>query len=64
MRTKDEMEAYARGFAESHFYSDEACEVVWQPFEDYPEEWMAGEVDALADAMVRAMLWVQDGEKT
>jgi hypothetical protein len=62
MRTKDEMMKYARGFAESHFYSDEDCEVVWQPFEDYPEEWMVGEVDALADAMFRAMLWAREGE--
>ena len=62
MRTKDEMEAYARGFAESHFYSDD--DMPWEPFEHWNEDDIEEEIDNLAVAVYRAMLWVQDGEKT
>ena len=64
MRTKDEMMKYARGFAESHFYADFDDLRAWEPFENYSEEWMADEVDSLADALFRVMRWVQDGEQT
>ena len=61
MRTKEEMEAYARGLAEAHFYSDKDTprEPLWIG-SAYVEE----KIDNLAVAVYRAMIWVQDGERT
>jgi hypothetical protein len=64
MRTKQEMEAYARALAEEHFYADVDDRLPWEPFEHYPEEWVAVEVDTLADAVEQAMRWVQEGTLT
>ena len=64
MRTKDEMMKRARGVAEEHFYCDDECEVVWKPFENHPKEWVAFEVDALAEIVFEAMVWVQEGTLT
>ena len=61
MRTKDEMEAYARGLAEAHFYSDDGSQGVslWIGSAHVEEK-----IDNLAVAVYRAMIWVQDGERT
>lgn len=64
MRTKEEMVKYACGVAEEHFYCDDECKVVWEPFENYPEEWVAFEADALAEIVFEAMQWVQEGSLT
>jgi len=62
MRTKDAMREYARGLAESHFYSydDTAVFLDRNNYEDTLEE----EIDTLAGTVYRAMVWVQEGEKT
>ena len=62
MRTKKEMKIYARGLAEAHFYSDE--DTLWEPFEKWSEDDIEDEIDALAGAVYRAMLWVQEGALT
>lgn len=62
MRTKDEMMKYARGLAESHFYSDD--DTAWEPFEHWDEDSLEEEIDTLAGTVYRAMVWVQEGEKT
>jgi hypothetical protein len=36
----------------------------WEPFEYYPARRLYDEVEALASVIERAMLWVQDGERT
>jgi hypothetical protein len=36
----------------------------WEPFEHWNEDDIEEEIDNLAVAVYRAMLWVQDGEKT
>ena len=33
--------------------------VPWEPFETYPAEWFAEEVEALASQIERAMIWAQ-----
>lgn len=38
--------------------------IAWEPFEHYPAEWLYDEIEAMTCHIVRAMLWVQDGEKT
>ena len=59
MRTKEEMEAYARGLAETHFYSDD--DTPWEPFEHWDEADIEEEIDNLAVAVYRAMIWAQEG---
>ena len=64
MRTKDEMKEYARAIAEMHFYSDVYDSTPWEPFEDYPTEWIEEHIADMADIITNAMLWVQEGSLT
>jgi len=57
MKTKKELRKYAEGVAWGQFYSDE--DTPWEPFEDYPDEWVANECAELADSVEAAMLWAQ-----
>jgi hypothetical protein len=44
---------------------DEDVEMLaWEPFEHYDAEWLFDEVETMAEHIERAMLWVQEGEKT
>jgi hypothetical protein len=60
MKTRKQIRKYAEGVAWAHFYSDE--DTLWEPFEDYPQDWIDEQVESLADAVERAMLWAQQGE--
>jgi hypothetical protein len=57
--TKEQMNARAWGIAEAHFYSDDECEVPWQPFEDYDSEELLEQVKQLAETIITAMIWAQ-----
>jgi hypothetical protein len=57
MKTKQEIRKYAEGLAQDHFYSGD--DTPWEPFEDYPQEWLEVHFEALADAIEEAMLWAQ-----
>jgi hypothetical protein len=59
MKTKEEIRKYAQGLASEHFYADVEDLTPWEPFEYYPEEWIAEEVESLAFAVEEAMLWAQ-----
>ena len=63
MRTKDEMEAYARGLAEQFFYSDDEY-TPWEPFENWHNADIEEEVENLAGLLCLAMVWVQEGSLT
>ena len=56
---KEEMKARAWGIAESHFYSDDECEYIWEQLEDVDENVIADLVCDLAESIYRAMLWAQ-----
>jgi hypothetical protein len=60
MKTKKQIRKHAEGVAWAHFYSDE--DTPWEPFENYPQDWIDEQVESLADAVERAMLWAQQGE--
>jgi hypothetical protein len=60
--TKEQMNARAWGIAESHFYSDDECQVPWEPFEDYDEEELQSQVAGLAAVIFTAMVWAQGEE--
>ena len=57
--TKEKMEALAWGIAESHFYSDDECQVPWEPFEDWDEDDITEQVADLALVIFNAMVWAQ-----
>ena len=59
MKTNEEIKQYARGLAEAHFYSDD--DTPWEPFENWDEDDIEEEIDNLAVAVYRAMLWAQEG---
>jgi hypothetical protein len=61
MKAKNGIRQYAKGLAWGHFYSDD--DIPWEPFEDYPKEWLDEQCDDLADAIETAMLWAQGVEK-
>ena len=56
MRTKDEIKEYALAIAEMHFYSDVYDSTPWEPFEDYPTEWIEEHIADMADIITNAML--------
>jgi hypothetical protein len=55
MKTRDQIRAFAEGVAWGHFYSDE--DSPWEPFENYEDDWIEDQCEALADAIEQAMLW-------
>lgn len=61
MKTAEQMKAYARGVAESHFYCDEECAIPWEPFEHDDPEYIERECDSLADSIYSAMQWAITG---
>ena len=60
MKTIEALKARARGIAESHFYSDDECDIPWEPFENHEKEEIDQEVDDLATSILQAMLWAQE----
>lgn len=61
MKTRTEIRQYAKGLAWEQFYSDD--DVPWQPFEQYPDEWLENQCVELTNAIEAAMLWAQGAEK-
>jgi len=59
MKTLAEIKERALSIAMSHFYADVDDFTPWQPFEDYDEEWIVGEIESMADMLARQMLWAQ-----
>lgn len=58
--TEEWIRQHAEAVAWAHFYSDE--DTPWEPFENYPQEWIDEHVESLADAIEMAMLLVYRGE--
>lgn len=64
MRTKDEMREHASEIAKAIVYSDDECEIPWEPFEYWDEDNLAEVHEEIAQAIFDAMLWVQEGSLT
>ena len=60
MKTLDEIKERANAIAMMHFYSDVDDNTLWEPFENYNDEWIAEEIENMADMLTRNMLWAQD----
>ena len=63
MITKEEMQKRAYAMAESHFYSDDECNYIWEPLEDVDENIIHDLVVDVAESIYRAMIWAQ-GDQT
>jgi hypothetical protein len=59
MKTLPEIQNLAANMAELHFYADIDDKTAWEPFENYPEEWVEEQADNMAEMLVRVMLWAQ-----
>lgn len=60
--TKEEMKVRAYAMAEAFFYSDDECEVPWEPFEHLNDNELRGEVTNMANHIFIALLWAQGEE--
>jgi len=60
MKTNDELRTRARAIAESHFYPDDDCEIAWELFEDYSDEWIQDQVRVMEEMIYHAMKWAQE----
>ncbi len=61
MKTLAEIKTRAEAIALMHFYSDVDDHTLWEPFENYEDEWIADEIESMTDMLVRQMLWAQGG---
>lgn len=62
MKTNSQLLERAYGIAEAHFYSDDECEIPWEPFEDYDKEEIQEQLHDLAQTILSAMEWAQNDE--
>jgi hypothetical protein len=59
MRTVDEIKQRAQAIALMHFYADLDDLLLWEPFQDYNDEWIADEIENMTEMLVGQMLWAQ-----
>jgi hypothetical protein len=59
MRTLAEIKQRAQAIAEMHFYADPDSLLLWEPFQDYNDEWIADEIENMTEMLVKQMLWAQ-----
>lgn len=60
MLTNEEMKKRALAIAESHFYSDDECDSIWEPLEDVDENVIRDLMIDVAESIYHAMLWARD----
>jgi hypothetical protein len=60
MKTNSQLLERAYGIAESFFYSDDECDIPWEPFEDYDKEEINEQLHDLAQSILLAMEWAQN----
>lgn len=60
MKTNSELLERAYAIAESHIYSDDECEIAWQPFEHFSDDELKDLTHDLAQSILLAMEWAQN----
>jgi len=60
MKTNSQLLERAYAIAESHFYSDDECQIAWEPFEDWEQDELQDQVHELAQTILLAMEWAQN----
>ena len=61
MKTIEQITQYAEQMAYGHFHCESG--EAWEPFENWPEEAIAEETEALADVIAYAMRWAQQEQE-
>lgn len=65
MKTLPEIKSRAYAIAETHFYADIDDGQPWEPFENYPKQWIKNEIKHMAEMLIGQMLWAQSqGDQT
>jgi hypothetical protein len=64
MKTLEQIKKRAYEVALMHFYADLDDLTLWEPFENYEDEWIADEIESMTDMLVGQMVWAQQGEVT
>jgi hypothetical protein len=59
MKTLAEIKERAHAIATMHFYADVDDLTAWEPFENYPDEWIQDEIESMTEMLVGQMLWAQ-----
>lgn len=62
MKSNSELLERAYAIAESHIYSDDDCEIAWQPFEHFSDDELKDLTHDLAQSILLAMQWSQENE--
>ena len=62
MKTNSQLLERAYAIAESHIYSDDECEIAWQPFEHFSEDELKDMTHDLAQSILLAMEWAQEND--
>jgi hypothetical protein len=63
--TKEKMKEWAWGIAQDFFYSDDECEVPWEPFEHFNDDELLEQVKQLAETIFNAMVRARgDGDES
>ena len=60
MKTNSQLLERAYAIAESHIYSDDECEIAWQPFEHFSDDELKDMTHDLAQSILLAMEWAQN----
>jgi hypothetical protein len=60
MRSNEQLKRRSIAIAEGFFYSDDECEIAWQPFEDYSRHELKREAKDLAALIYKSMIWAQE----
>lgn len=61
MKTLEQIKKRAYEVALMHFYADLDDLTLWEPFENYEDEWIAGEIENMTEMLTTSMLWAQGG---
>ena len=60
MKSNSQLLERAYAIAESHIYSDDDCEIAWQPFEHFSDDELKDMTHDLAQSILLAMEWAQN----
>jgi hypothetical protein len=64
MKTLEQIKKRAYEVALMHFYADLDDLTLWEPFENYEDEWIGEQIEYMTLMLAAQMLWAQQGEVT
>lgn len=61
--TNEALKARAYAMAEAFFYSDDECEIAWEPFEHLDDQEIQSELNNMANHIYIALVWAQGDDE-